>query len=485
MAYYDLREWIDALESEGELSKITAEVDWDLEIGGIAQHVFDKGGPALQFENIKGYSDTVCTKLFTASVSTYPRMAMMLGLPKNTHPREMIEVFRERMKTPIKPKILKTGPCKENILKGDDIDVMQFPTPLWHKRDGGRYMGTFEGTITKDPDTGWTNVGLYRRMVLDKNHTGIAIPIGQHIWRHFRKFRKGHKPLPMAVAIGWDPVLPAIAACPIPPEVDEYDVMGGIRQAPVELVKCETSDLMVPATAEIILEGEVSTNIDDFREEGPFGEYTGFYTSEAFKRPVFKINCITHRNDPILQGTLEGVPINEDHRMTSIANSAVLWTKLEKVVPGITAVNADPCTAWTNVYVQVDNSFYGQVPQIAGAIWSQETYFKNVFVCDTDVDIFDMSKVMWAIAYRVRPDKDILTFPGPIQMLDPVIHPSERIHPAVNKGLKMLIDATKPYEWPRAKEWFGEKYPPLAYPDDETMELVKNRWGEYKIDLDG
>jgi 4-hydroxy-3-polyprenylbenzoate decarboxylase len=486
MAYQDMREWIQKLEEEGELSKIQVEVDWDLEIGGITQETFDNKGPALLFENVKDHQDTICTKLFTGSLGTYARMALMMGLPKDTPYPDLIRIWRERSRKPIKPVIAASGPCKENVLRGDDIDLFQFPVPQWHDRDGGRYIGTFDGVVTKKKDSDWMNVGLYRQMILDRNHTGITIPTGQHIWVHWRTHKNDAASLPVTVAIGWDPVLPAVACAPVPPLIHEYDIMGALRQEPVELVKCETCDLLVPASSEIILEGEVSTDFRTFREEGPFGEYAGYYCSVPAKRPVFKVNCITFRNNPIYQGTLEGVPINEDHIVSSVNHSAAIWDLLEERMIGVKGVNVDPSTAWSNVFVQIDNSYYGQVHQVATNIWSSglsNMIGKNIIVVDEDIDVYDLGKIFWAIAYRVRPSQDIVTFPGWVSYLDPVVHPKDRIAAAVNKGERLLIDATKPFDNPRTDEWFGFKFPPLAYPDDATMEKVRRRWSEYGIKL--
>jgi len=484
MAYRDLREWLAKLEQEGELARVKAKVDWDLEIGGIAQRVFDTGGPALLFENIKDYESTRCRKFFTASLSTYPRIALMYGLPKTTPYRELINTYMDRKSNPIKPVRVSTGPVKENIVMGDDVNLYDFPAPLWHKLDGGRYIGTFDGMVTKDPETGWVNIGLYRRMVHDRNHTGITIITGQHIWQHFRKYRKLGKNMPIAMINGWDPVLPAVACSPQPVGVCEYDIMGGLRGAPVELVKCETIDLEVPSTCEIVMEGEITTNFDDFRMEGPFGEYAGYYTTEANRKPVFNVKCITHRNDPILQGTLEGVPINEDHRVASVNHSGLLLEYLRKTMTGVTAVNVDPSTGWSNVFVQIDNSYLGQVHQVAATIWSlglSNMVGKFIFVFDTDVDIFDLNKVMWAIAYRVDPTRDLIQFPGWISPTDPVVHPDNRVAVAVNKGMRLLVDCTKPIDNKRSPAWFGEKFAPLAYPDEATMRLVDERWADYGI----
>jgi len=322
--------------------------------------------------------------------------------------------------------------------------------------------------VTKDPETGWTNIGLYRRMIHDRNHTGITIIHGQHIWMHWRKNRKlGNKTMPIAVVNGWDPIMPMVACSSQSPGVCEYDIMGAIRQKPVELVKCETIDLEVPADAEIVFEGEVIIDFDQFRMEGPFGEYSGYYGSTANKKPIVRRNCITHRNDPILQGTMEGVPINEDHRMESINMSALLWEHLNSQMVGVTGVNVHPSTGWVNVFVQIDNSYIGQVQQVAFGIWGHgigSHVGKNIIVVDRDIDIFDLNKISWAIGYRVDPKRDIHMITGSIGSTDPVKHPDERVGVTIAEGTRMLIDATKYYGHKRTEKWFGEKFAPVCYP---------------------
>lgn len=484
MAFESMREWISTLEREGELRTITAEVDSHLELGGIMQRVFDEEGPAVLFSNIKNYQNSLCRRVFSGSLGSHRRIAMAMGLPKNTAYPELIKHYREKMKERVAPVRVQTGPVKENVLVGDDVDLRQFPAPFWHKLDGGRYINTFGGVVTKDPESGWVNVGNYRMMVHDKNSTGITVITGQHNWMHFRKWRSLGKPMPAAVVIGWDPVLPFTAASAQPAGVCEYDVMGALRGRPVELVRCETVDLEVPATAEIVLEGEISTDFNDFRLEGPFGEYTGYYTSEANRKPVFRVKAITFRNDPILQGTLEGVPINEDHWCCSVTHGGYLWNALNERMAGVTGVNVDPSTGWANVFVQIDNTYLGQVHQVAANIWSlgiSTMVGKNIYVFDKDIDIYDLRKVMWGLAYRVDPARDIIKYPGWISPTDPVVHPAQRSRVAVYRGHRLLVDSTKPVDNPRSDLWMGEKFAPLAYPDDETMRLVSERWGEYGV----
>lgn len=481
MAYKDLRDWIATLEKEQELLRVKTEVDWDLEIGGILREVCDTEAPAVLFENIKDYKNTLCTRLFTGSLATFPRVALMLGLSKDTPYKDLIRVWRERSKNRIKPVLVKTGPCKENVLMGDEVDLFQLPVPHWSKLDGGRYLSTFDAVVTKDPEIAWENIGLYRSVIHDKSSCSMSVAQGQHIWFHWRSWRKQGKNMPLAIAIGCDPLMAAVAAAPVPMRVDEWDVWGALRQEPVELVKCETVDLRVPAASEIVLEGEVITDVSTFINDGPFSEFTGHYGGKS-QRPVFKVNCMTFRNDPIFQGAMTGLPITEDHRVCSVSHSATMWDLLDERMTGVTGVNADPSTAYANIIVQIDNSYYGQVQQVAANIWSSNLsnmMGKNVIVCDEDVDIFNLGRVFWAIGYRVDPARDIIQFPGWISALDPIVHPKDRIGFGGNKGIRLLIDATKAIDKPRAEELFGGRFAALAYPDENTMSMVKQNWKKY------
>jgi len=181
---------------------------------------------------------------------------------------------------------------------------------------------------------------------------------------------------------------------------------------------------------------------------------------------------------------MEGLPVNEDHRVCSVSHSAMIWDLLEERMTGVTGVNNDPSTAYANLIVQIDNSYYGQVHQVAANVWSSHLsnmMCKNIIVCDQDVDIYDLGKVFWAFGYRVDPRKDIIQFPGWISALDPITPKEEKLSAGGNKGTRLLIDATKPIDRPRATEYFGEKYPPIAYPDAETIKKVKDNWEKYGI----
>lgn len=492
MAFDSLREWIQSLESDGDLKRIKAEVDWDRELGTLTRIVFSRGGPALLFENIKGYKTTRSTKLFTGGLATYDRVALTLGYERGTSTKELVVATMRKLQAPLAPISVKTGPVKENVLKGDDIDLYQFPAPKWHHRDGGRYINTSCGVVTRDPDTGILNVGMYRGMILARDKISMQILAAQHIGQHFTKYRERGELMPVAVVQGWDPVLDYVAAMPVPPTICEYDVMGSMRGKPVELLKCETCDLEVPASAELVFEGFVSVDPATYELEGPFGEYTGHYCGQRRPKPVMKVTCITHRDDPILRGTLEGTlpgMLNENSVTSSIQRAAIAWNILiTQGVPGVLDVCVHPVTTGTNVVVQIHKTYRGQAKQVAAALWgssaSQQRY-KNVMVVDEDIDIHSYEALDWAFAYRVNAaENDIIVFPG---MIGSPLDPSTRFEDndfmkyGTGKWNRVLIDATINWDYEKQAEWGGNRYPPDVRPLLEDIELVEKKWHEYGL----
>lgn len=488
MAYKDLREWLDKLKAEGELKTITSEVNWDRELGTIVRMVLNRGGPALLFENIKDYRDGPCTKLFTGGLSRLPLLAMSLGLPRETESSELVRFIMEKNKERVAPVIVESGPVKENIIPADRVNLYDFPVPKWHHLDGGRYINTFAGIITRDPETGTINVGLYRGMIGQKDTIPSLLIMSQHWGHHLSKYAAMGKRMPVAVVCGTEPIFPFIACSPLPVGVDEYEVMGAFMGRPAELVRCETSDLVVPATAEIVMEGYVSADPETFEMEGPFAEYTGYLGGEPGRRHVIKVECITHRHDPIFRGTITGsLPGSycENSTISSIQRSAIAWNILESSgIPGVLDVYIHPVTTGTTACVKIRKSYQGQAQHIAAALWGSgaaQFRYKNVFVVDDDIDITDYEGLDWAFAYRVDPNKDLVVFPGSFgSPLDPSVHPSERDVGKLGTGLwnRLLIDATKDWTYPRRPEWGNDVYPPTVRPAPEDEKKVAGRWEE-------
>ena len=495
MAYESLRDWIARLEEEGELKRVAAEVDWSLELNAIVQQVRDQEGPALLFESIKGYRDSRCRKLFINGMGSRRRVAMALGLPKETSYRAIVEFLKEKLDQQIDPVKVASGPAKQNIVKGDAVNLYDFPVPKFSPLDGGRYINTTAATVTMDPDTGIMNVGMYRGMLGDD---GKSIPCllvsGRHWGQHFLKYKERGKDMPVAVAYGTDPALLIYASAPIVhPHCSEYEFVGGLHGEPVELVKCETSDLYVPASAEIIVEGRICPDPESFQMEGPFGEYTGFYGGMRQPRPTIRVECITHRDNPIFQGGADGSSpghISESTHWTSPVRSAIIWKSLENAgVPNVTGVWGSPITTQANVRVSINKIYRGHAKQVAAVLWgtiASQTAGKNLIVVDKDIDVFDIDAVEWAMAYRTNADMGAIQFfsgtPG--GLLDPSTPLSEKDTMKYGQGkwTRMFIDATVNWDLEPEEQYGGRREPPLCTEmPPETTELIRRRWSEYGL----
>ncbi len=496
VAYKDLREWIAALESEGQIARVSAEVDWKYELGAVVRRTWDIHGdasPALLFTNIKGYPAPGPNKLFTGAFRSWYRAAMMLGLdPKTATRNQILRTLKDRITDKsqhIPPRWVKTGPVKENIIKGDDVDLSIFPTPHWNERDGGRLLGSFASVFTKDRDSGWINVGVYRLMMHSKNELGIQLdPANQHIGEHYFKKIEDGEPMEVAIAIGHEPALSFMACIPTVERVSELDIAGAIRGAPIDVVKAETVDLPVPANAEIVIEGTIHPK--ERKMEGPLGEYPGYYGSVAGPKPVVRVKCITHRNDPIFRGTLEGHPVNEDHMTLALGHAAYAWDILERnSIKGVidVAMPLDSC-GYATCVVSIKPLMEAHPDVVACALWGSKPIvwaYKHVIVVDEDIDPWNSEMVNWSIAWRTRASEDIKIWKNHKgSRLDPRIPPEE-------KGFqdRVLIDATRPFHWAPRQVWSTEpegrglplKFPPSTRPATETCLRVNQRWGQFDI----
>ena len=487
VAFSDLRAWIDDLEERNELKTIGAEVDWDEEIGAIAREVSSQFGPALLFENIKEHKDTLCRRLFTNGTGTRQRVCRFLGVLESTTYRELVPVFKERFSRPVKPVTVNTGPVKENIIKGDAVDLFQFPVPKWNPHDGGRYICTSASIVTRDPDTGILNAGTYRGMIAKKNTIGVLLAMTQGWGKHFSKYKNRGQEMPVAVVIGWDQTLFLAASTPV--NHPEYEMAGSLRGAPVELVRCETSDLMVPASAEIVLEGFISPDPKSYEPEGPFSEYPGYYAGRKTPKHAIRVECVTHRDDPIFHGCLTGASpgrTNEGTTWTPATFSAMAWHYLEQA--GVANVTGVWRGKWPELLrVQIRKSHRGHAQQVAAALWGCHlgNYAgKHLIVVDDDIDIHDWEAIEWALCYRVNAGLgDIATFHGTSgSMLDPSVPLEERdsVKYGHGKWTRVLIDATINWELQPQEQYNGNRYPPLGTAiSDRMSETLKRRWKEY------
>lgn len=461
----DLRDFIALCEKEGMLKRIAAEVDWNLELSTIAKLNEEKSGPALLFENVKGYN----TPVLMSALTTTERLSLIMGMPIGSTLVDLMRKWVENGGKNIPPQWVDKAPCKENIIKGDDIDLFKFPVPKFYPLDGGRFFGTAHYIVSKDPDTGWVNLGTYRSQLLDRNHLGVQFIKGKHADIMLKKYAARKQAMPVASIVGGDPLLFLMGASRLSAFESEYDFAGALRGAPVEVIKGETVDLPVPAHAEIVVEGEVDP--EAFMEEGPFGEYTGYYSGVGTDpRNFIKVNCITHRNNPVFWGTTVGKAVTDTHMTMALTYGATLWQQLVAMkIPGLKAVYCPPEGSGRFLaIISVKQMYPGHVDQIATAAISTEmgAYgLKTVIVVDDDIDPWDIPRVMYALSFRFQPNRSQVIKRGRSTPLDP----SLPINAREITG-RLLLDATIPYEW-------KEKPIPIEL-DPDVLKKVKERWSE-------
>ncbi len=473
MAYTDLREFIRALEKNGELKRIADEVDPILEITEIADRAVKQNGPALLFENPKGYDIPVLINGFAgmrkmeialevnsvddiaARIAGYLEMKTPQGLvgklkmlPKLT---EMGSFF---------PKEVKSGPVKE-VIKKDDFSLFDYPVLKCWPQDGGRFI-TLPLVFSRNPVTGKRNVGVYRLQIYDDRSTGMHWQTHKQGAEHYRRrLAEGtEERMEVAVAIGADSATMFSGILPLPPDLDEMLFAGFLRSKPVELVKCETVDLEVPANAEIVLEGYVK--LGELKTEGPFGDHTGFYSLED-DFPVFHVTCITQRKNPIYATTIVGPPPMEDFYMGKTIERAFL-PLMRLQMPEVVDINLPAEGIFHNLMIlSIRKSYPLQARKVMNAIWGlgQAMFTKCIVVVDHDVDVQNLSEVTWKALNNIDPERDIQFTMGPIDQLD---HSSR----LANYGSKMGIDATR--KWP--EEGFTRPWPDVIKMDEAVKQRV-------------
>ena len=464
----DLRDFIAICEPEGLVHRVKAEVDWNLELSHIAKLNEEKLGPALLFENVKGYTSPVMTSVCT----TTQRLSVLMRMPKETSLVGLMEQWVKVGDNLLPPVWVERdkAPCKENIMKGSDIDLFKFPVPKWYPKDGGRYIGTAHYIISKDPDSGWINLGTYRAQLLEKDKIGTQFIKGKHADIMLKKYQALKKPMPVASVIGGDPLLFILGAARLSAFVSEYDVAGAITGAPIEVVKGETVDLPIPAHAEIVIEGLVDA--EKFLPEGPFGEYTGYYSGVGTDpRNYIDVQCVTFRNNPILWGTTVGRAVTDTHMTMALSYGATLWQQLTAMkIPGIKSVYCPPEGSGRFLaIISLKQMYPGHADQVLTAAISTEmgAYgLKTVIVVDDDIDAWDIPRVMYALSFRFQPNRSQVIKRGRSTPLDPSL-------PVDSRDItgRLLLDATIPYDW-------KEKPIPIAL-DPDMVKQVQGRWKEF------
>jgi len=477
----DLKGFISLLESKGELVRVREKVSYNLEIAEITDRVSKSNGPALFFENVENSDFPVVTNLF----GSYKRMAWALGVEEIEDVPKRIEKLLsqkppETLLDKIKmlpqlfefakyfPKVVKSAPCQEVV--EENPDVTKLPALFCWPKDGGRFI-TLPLVFTKDPETGVRNCGMYRMHIYDAKTTGMHWHLHKDGSHHYIKAEKLGKRLEVAVAIGGDPAVIYSATAPLPAGIDEMLFAGFLRREPVELVKCKTVDLEVPANAEFVLEGYVDPY--ERRVEGPFGDHTGFY-SPAEEYPVFHITCITRRKSPIYPATLVGKPPMEDCYMAK-ATERIFLPLLRLDFPEIVDMNLPMEGVFHNcAIISIKKTYPGQAKKVINGLWGkgQMMFAKLIIVVDEDVNVQDLQYTAWRILNNVDWKRDVLITEGPVDALD---------HSASfpRYGSKMGIDATRKSR----EEGMMRDWPEEIEMSEEIKRLVSEKWERYGIKL--
>src|SRR5215813_13507527 len=446
VTYRGLRDWLERVDKIGELLNVNG-AHWDREMGGITQMLTEsaKGkAPAILFDEVPGYPKGYRT--LYGQFSTIKRVALTLGLPLEYERKaDIVKAYHHVMTDMklIKPKMVKTGAIFDNVLEGEKADVLKLPVPIHHQLDTHRYVGTADMCITKDPDADWYNFGAYRCEVYDGKTIGCQITEGKHGRIHRDKYFERGQTMKVVVLVGQDPLLFMLAASPLPEGISELDFAGGLRGEPVEVIRGPYSGFPIPAHAEIGIEAEAVPGHS--REEGPFGEWMGYYSDDTVARPYLDIKTVLHRNDPILTCAPQHKPVDETGLLKGIAGAAQIWRSLEACgIPDILGVwnhEAGPATRFTAI--QIKQRYPGHarnVLHVACSCQGGAYAGKWTVVVDEDIDAGDLDQVLWAMCTRFDPMTDVDTVQKAwASKRDPLYLPG-------NFNNRILIDACIPYE---------------------------------------
>jgi 4-hydroxy-3-polyprenylbenzoate decarboxylase len=473
-AYTDLRDWIAEADKLGEIKRLTG-ITWEREIGMVGA-MLQRADPApcAIFDEIPGVKPgfRVLTNFFGGK-----RANLTLGFPSNLSKVELsdafLKIYKDPSNTPIQHRIVDDGPIFENVITGDAVDITMFPAPQWHADDGGRYIGTGCYSVTRDPDDGWLNQGTYRVMVQDEKSVGIYISPGKHGRMHRDKYAARGEKMPMAIVLGGNPMQFLLTGNEVPFGVSEYDVLGGLYKKPLECVRGKVTGLPFPKDAEIVLEGWIDPN--EFREEGPLGEWTGYYASGSRPEPVMRVEAIYHRNDPIILGSVHELGPSEYARYRAITRSALLKEALKSAgIPDVTGVWAHEVGgARMFVAVAIKQRYAGHAKQVGHvACQCQVGAYagKYVVVVDDDIDVSDLDELMWAMLTRSDPATSIDIVNGAWSTpLDPRISPEKRERGDFTNS-RAIIDACRPFHW-------RDQFPKVNMPPREVINETRERFG--------
>ena len=465
----DLRELIGRLERAGELLRVRG-ADWNLEMGTLAESVYQgakDNPPALLFEDIPGYPKGY--RVLSGTTNSAKRLAITLGFPVPSHPLDVVRAYRDRMKShqPIPPRVVKEGPVLENILSGKEVDVLKFPAPFVHELDGGRYIGTDDLVIMRDPEENWINGGTYRVMVHDRDRVGLWMSPGKHGRQIRDKYFRQGKPCPVLVSCGHDPLLFLAGGNEIRFGLSELDYAAGHRGLPFDVVQSELHGLPMPAHSEIVLEGVMVPG--ETAPEGPFGEFTGYYAGGRSEQPVIRVERVYHRSDPILTMATPMPPPSDFSYSKCVMKSGMIWDEVERAgLSGVRGVwvHEPGCARMFNV-IAIKQAYAGHAKQaglLAASCQSGSYLGRFVVVVDDDIDPANLWDVIWAMCTRCDPASDIDFIRG---------HWSGPLDPRIARGgstnSRAVIIACRPFER------LGE-FPPMCRASPELRRRIEQKY---------
>jgi 4-hydroxy-3-polyprenylbenzoate decarboxylase len=476
MPYPDFQQFLDRLEREGELKRIAQPLDPRFEITEVADRVMKAGGPALLVEYPTGFDIPVAIN----TMGSKRRMSLALGVGDyEVFAGEIRELLQPEVPTglvdklkmlpklaqlgSLGPKAVKEGICQEVVHEGEAVDLGRLPIMTCWPEDGGPYV-TLPLVFSHDPSTGRRNVGMYRIQVFDRNTCGMHWQIHKGGAAHFQDAERGGKRIEVAVALGGDPACTFSAVAPLPPGLDEMLFAGFLRKKPVEMVKCRTIDVEVPAGAEIVIEGHVDPG--ERRLEGPFGDHTGYY-SLAGQYPVLHVTCVTHRRKPVYPSTIVGVPPMEDGWMGK-AVERIFLPLVQVALPEIVDMNLPVQACFHNLcLVSIRKRFPGHAYKVMQGLWGmgQLMFSKFIYVFEHDVNVQDLDEVLWRIGANCDPGRDSLLVKGPLDVLD---------HAAPTEGFGGKIGFDCTHKWPG--EGPVRSWPGVIRMSDEVRERIDGLW---------
>ncbi|HLH23076.1 MAG TPA: UbiD family decarboxylase [Chloroflexota bacterium] len=473
MSFDDLRGFIAAAEALGELQRLDG-AHWDLEIGALTEIQAERRGPALLFDRIADYPPGY--RVLANGFATARRTALALNLPLDLGPVELANCWRTRLKEfhKVPPVEVSAAPVLQNVRRGRDVDLGQFPTPRWHEKDGGRYLATGCAVVVRDPDEGWVNLGTYRGQVQGPDRLSLLIVQGKHARIMLNKYHARGEPCPVAVSLGHDPALFAAATLPVPWGVSEYDFVGWLKGAPVPITRGPYTDLPIPATAEIVLEGEIPPLTEESCDEGPFGEWPGYYAGihkrEQAVVPVLRVHTVLHRDAPIILGSPPLKP-PRPYAFAFPRTVPLVWDELERAgCTGITGVWQLATYFGLFLVVRIQQQYAGHAKQVglaATCVRSAAYAGKWVVVVDDDIDIANPGEVFWAMGTRCNVDnvdvvRGVWTSPA-----DPAL-PDEVRATGNPVSSRIIVDACRPY---------GKPFPAANVFDTAYKQQIAAKWG--------